>query len=81
MQFEDERAGQQGCCPSCGGLLPVAKRQSSIKGSIGGGLLLMLIAVVWFAVGLLTIHRVFIYPPVLFVLGLLSLLAGMARGN
>lgn len=46
-------------------------------GQIGGGLLMMIGAVVWFVLGLMG-GVLLIYPPILFVLGLVSLIAGIA---
>ncbi len=45
-------------------------------GAIGGGLLAMIGAVVWFVAGLMN-DVIFFYPPVLFVLGLISLGKGL----
>jgi hypothetical protein len=43
---------------------------------IGGGLT-MIIAVVWFVVGLVALGFIFFYPPVLFVLGLAATINGL----
>lgn len=42
-----------------------------------GGLLMMIIAVVWFVVGMAA-GLIFIYPPILFVLGFIALIKGLA---
>jgi hypothetical protein len=44
-------------------------------GAVLGGLAMMLIAVVWFVGGLM-VGFIFFYPPVLFVIGLLTLIGG-----
>lgn len=43
---------------------------------IGGGILMMIGAAVWFVLGMMA-NRFFIYPPVLFILGLVSLISGI----
>lgn len=48
--------------------------------SVGGGLLAMVGAVVWFFGGL-AFGIVFWYPPVLFVLGLIAFIRGLAGGE
>jgi hypothetical protein len=45
-----------------------------------GGLLMMVIAVVWFVLGLMA-NRIFFYPPILFVIGLISLFKGLFGGG
>jgi hypothetical protein len=45
-----------------------------------GGVLMMIIAAAWFVVGLMC-DRIFLYPPILFVIGLFTLLYGIATGN
>jgi Zn ribbon nucleic-acid-binding protein len=45
-----------------------------------GGLLLMVIAAVWFVAGLAG-DIIFFYPPVLFVIGLVGFLKGLFTGN
>ncbi|MFO0943170.1 MAG: hypothetical protein U0930_20735 [Pirellulales bacterium] len=47
---------------------------------IGGGLLTMLGATVWFVVGLAA-NRIFYYPPVLFIIGLVAVLKGFFDGE
>jgi hypothetical protein len=46
-----------------------------LNGGVLGGLAAMLIAVVWFVVGLIN-DIIFFYPPVLFVLGLIAMIKG-----
>jgi hypothetical protein len=45
-----------------------------------GGLLAMLVAVVWFVRGLMA-DRVFFYPPILFVVGLVGVAKGLMSGS
>ena len=45
-------------------------------GAMGTGILMMVGAAVWFVVGLMG-DRIFIYPPVLFVLGIISFFKGL----
>jgi hypothetical protein len=51
----------------------------SINSGVIGGLLMMLIAVVWFVLGLAA-GRIFFYPPILFVIGIVSIVKGLS-GN
>jgi transposase len=62
---------------------PPGKRERPSKGSdhsispsVVGGLLMMLIAVVWF-VGGLFFNIIFFYPPILFVIGIIALVKGL----
>jgi hypothetical protein len=51
------------------------------NGGMVGGIIAMLIAVVWF-VGGLAVGLVFWYPPILFIIGLIGFLKGMfSRGD
>lgn len=52
-----------------------------INGGVVGGLLAMLIAVVWFVVGVFAFDLVFYYPPILFVVGLIAFAKGLAGGG
>jgi hypothetical protein len=45
------------------------------------GLAMMGIAVVWGFGGLFLLHRFFIYPPILFVLGMISFIKGLVDGK
>ncbi len=45
-----------------------------------GGLLMMIIAAVWFFAGLY-VGYIFFYPPILFVIGLFGFLKGVLTGN
>jgi hypothetical protein len=51
----------------------------AVNGSVLGGLAMMVGALVWFFVGLAAGY-IFFYPPVLFVLGIVALVKGLA-GN
>ncbi|MDB5313094.1 MAG: hypothetical protein JWO38_7296 [Gemmataceae bacterium] len=51
-----------------------------LNGGVAGGLLAMVIAVVWFVVGLMA-DRIFFYPPILFVVGLIAMIKGAVGGN
>ncbi|OWK40785.1 hypothetical protein FRUB_04677 [Fimbriiglobus ruber] len=51
-----------------------------LSGGVLGGLLAMVIAAVWFVLGLMA-DRIFFYPPILFVLGLIAMIRGAAGGN
>ncbi len=50
------------------------------NGGVAGGLLAMVIAVVWFVVGLQA-DRIFFYPPILFLVGLGGVFKGLAGGG
>ncbi len=45
-----------------------------------GGLLMMLLAVIWFVFGL-AVGIIYFYPPILFGLGVISLVKGLSGGN
>lgn len=45
-----------------------------------GGVVMMVIAVVWFVGGLMCDY-IFFYPPVLFIIGMVALIKGLATGN
>jgi hypothetical protein len=51
----------------------------SINGGVIGGILMMLIAVVWFVLGLAAGY-IFFYPPVLFVVGIIAFCKGLMDG-
>jgi ribosomal protein S27E len=51
-----------------------------LSGGVIGGLLAMLVAVVWFVRGLMA-DRVFFYPPILFVVGLVGVAKGLMSGS
>jgi hypothetical protein len=47
-----------------------------INGGVGAGILAMLIAVVWFILGLMN-DWIFFYPPILFIIGLVAFIKGL----
>jgi hypothetical protein len=49
----------------------------TVNAGIAGGLLMMLIAVVWFVGGLM-FDIIFFYPPILFILGLVAFIRGLS---
>jgi hypothetical protein len=51
----------------------------STNAGVLGGLLMILIAVVWFVLGLAA-NRIFFYPPILFVIGVIAVIKGLAGG-
>ena len=60
---------------------PEPKKHSSMEGrvwsgSVMGGLLAMLIAVIWFVGGLFA-GFLFYYPPILFIIGLVGMIRGL----
>jgi hypothetical protein len=53
----------------------------STNAGVAGGVLMMLIAVVWFSAGLVLINRIFFFPPILFVIGLIAIIKGGLGDN
>jgi hypothetical protein len=51
-----------------------------IKMGVLGGIIMMVVAGVWFFAGLAA-NRIFFYPPILFVIGIYALIKGLASGN
>jgi hypothetical protein len=51
-----------------------------MNGSVLGGLLAMVGAVVWFVAGLAA-DVIFFYPPILFIVGLVGVIRGLASSN
>ncbi|HZY80158.1 MAG TPA: hypothetical protein VFE50_11590 [Cyclobacteriaceae bacterium] len=51
-----------------------------IKMGVLGGIIMAVIAVVWFFAGLAA-DRIFFYPPILFVIGVYAIIKGLANGN
>ena len=61
----------------------VAVKQSGLGGinaGVGGGLLMILIAVVWFVAGA-AVGVYFIYPPILAVIGVVAIIKGLVGGG
>jgi len=48
----------------------------SINAGVGGGILMMVIAIVWFVLGLI-FGWIFYYPPILFIIGLVAFIKGL----
>jgi len=57
------------------------KEKSGWWGSMFGGVAMMVIAVVWFFGALLLADRIFFYPPILFIIGLITFCRGIFSGN
>ncbi|HQQ98670.1 MAG TPA: hypothetical protein PLX35_15470, partial [Cyclobacteriaceae bacterium] len=45
-----------------------------------GGIIMIVVAVVWFFVGLYN-DIIFFYPPILLLIGIYTLVKGLAKGN
>jgi hypothetical protein len=52
----------------------------SVNAGVAGGLLMMVIAVVWFVLGLMA-DRIFFFPPILLVIGLVAIIKGLFGGE
>ncbi|NUQ60927.1 MAG: hypothetical protein HUU20_00455 [Pirellulales bacterium] len=57
-----------------------APEKKGIEKGILGGMLMIVIAVVWFVAGLAAGY-IFYYPPILFIIGMYALLKGLFTGN
>jgi hypothetical protein len=57
-----------------------AKKGQFWDSSVLGGLALMAIAIVWFFGGLM-VNIIFFYPPILFIIGLVVMIKGLASGS
>ena len=57
-----------------------APEKRGLDKGVLGGVVMMLIAVVWFGIGWAAGY-IFFYPPVLFVIGLFGLVKGLLTGN
>jgi len=71
---EDDRPRKRKKKPKADG--PFAMEQRIFNGSVVGGAIAMLIAVVWFVIGLFA-GWVFFYPPILFIVGLIGFIKGL----
>jgi hypothetical protein len=58
---------------------PFERYQSVIDKGAVVGILMMVGAVVWFVCGIVYLDRIFFYPPVMFVLGVLACINGFLR--
>lgn len=54
--------------------------QKGIQKGVLGGVLMIVIAIVWFVAGMAA-DRIFFYPPVLFCIGIYAVFKGLASGN
>ena len=72
---ERERQAREGPPQAGGGSL----EGSLLNAGVLGGMLAMIIAVVWFVVGLAG-DVIFFYPPILFVIGLVAFGKGLMQG-
>lgn len=57
-----------------------APERAGVRAGVVGGVIMMVIAAVWFFLGWQA-GRVFFYPPILFVIGLYALVKGLLTGN
>lgn len=57
-----------------------SEEQKGIKSGVLGGLVMILISVVWFFGGLAA-DIIFYYPPILFCIGVFALIKGAIEGN
>ena len=64
--------------PKTGGVF--APEKKGIEKGMTGGIVMMVIAAVWFFVGL-KMDLIFFYPPVLFAIGLYAFFKGLVTGN
>jgi hypothetical protein len=60
---------------------PAQRQGFEFNSSVLGGLLMMVGAVAWFVGGLILIDRIFFYPPILFIFGLIAFFKGIFSGN
>ena len=57
-----------------------APEQKGMKKGVLGGLVMILIAIVWFFAGL-AVDRIFYYPSVLLIIGIVAIVRGAVEGN
>src|SRR5262249_38735463 len=53
----------------------------NVNGGIAAGVLMMIIAVAWFVAGIVWANRIFFYPPILFVIGIVAIVKGLMGGE
>jgi len=51
-----------------------------MKKGVVGGVVMMVIALVWFF-GRLSAGYIYYYPPILFIIGVVALVKGLVKGN
>jgi ribosomal protein S27E len=72
--------GQSGSkTKQAGGAFGVEKKM--LGSGVLGGMGLMAGAVIWFVLGIVLIDRIFIYPPIMFIIGLVSFIKGLVNGG
>ena len=54
--------------------------QRGMQKGVAGGVIMIVIAIVWFVLGLAA-GRIFFYPPILLIIGLVALIKGVKEGN
>ncbi len=47
-----------------------------MNSGIGGGIVLIALSIAWFVFGLFSMNRIFFYPPVLLVIGIIAIVRG-----
>jgi|WetSurMetagenome_2_1015567.scaffolds.fasta_scaffold54738_4 hypothetical protein len=57
-----------------------AAEKKGINAGVLGGIVMIVIAVVWFVVGYAA-GRIFYYPPILCIIGIYAVIKGLATGN
>ena len=80
-------------CPDCGANYRMAKQakaeeeggsfapeKAGVRKGVLGGVVMIVIAAIWFFVGLAA-GRIFFYPPILAVIGVFAVIKGLATGN
>lgn len=60
---------------------PAPEKSGGWWGTALGGVAMMVIAVVWFFGALLLADRIFFYPPILFIIGLVTFFKGLFSGS
>jgi hypothetical protein len=86
--------GEETRCPECGTSYRAAKQaqkdaaegaafapeKAGIRAGVLGGIVMIVIAAVWFVAGLAA-DRIFFYPPILAAIGIYAIAKGLATGN
>lgn len=57
-----------------------AYEKKGMKKGVLGGVAMIVIAIVWFVLGLAA-DRIFYYPPILLIIGIVGVVKGLAEGN
>lgn len=53
--------------------------QMGVKRGSVAGVILMVLAVLWFFGGIIYLNRIFFYPPILFIVGLVAMIKGIIK--